>query len=111
MNKTIRRRTRVRSRIQASSSRPRLTVFRSNKHISAQIIDDSQNTTLVSFSSQQIPNPPKPKQAVAKLVGQNLATLAKTKKITQVVFDRGSYRYHGRIKALAQAAREKGLKF
>lgn len=111
MNQTIRRRTRVRSRLQTASSRPRLTVFRSNKHISAQIIDDSKNTTLVSFSSQQISNPPKPKQAVAKLVGQKLAALAKAKKITQVVFDRGFYRYHGRVKALAQAAREKGLKF
>jgi len=110
MNQSIRRRTRVRSRIQATPTRPRLTVFRSNQQIYAQIIDDSKGTTLVSVSSKQITKPPKTKLAVAKIVGQNLAVLAKKKKISQVVFDRGSYRYHGRVKALAEGAREKGLK-
>jgi large subunit ribosomal protein L18 len=104
------RQTRVRSKIKAVGHRPRLSVFRSSKHIYAQIIDDSQAKTLVAASDSAFDSK-ESKTAKAKLVGQAIAQKALKKKITQVVFDRGPYKYHGRVKALAEAAREKGLKF
>lgn len=96
--------------------RPRLVVFRSNKHIYAQIVDDEQQRTLMGASSlsQAIAEEvaqSKGKLAVAKLVGKHVAKLAKEKNITQVVFDRAGYLYHGRVKALAEGAREGGLEF
>lgn len=88
---------------------PRLSVFRSNAHIWAQIIDDKKGNTLVSFSSKTLGK--NASQEVAKVVGARLAGLAKEKKIKKVVFDRGAYRYHGKVRALADGAREGGLEF
>ena len=104
------RRGRVRSRVTGSVDRPRLSVFRSGKHIYAQIIDDASGKTLVSASSQEL----KTKSAKTDLggeVGKLIATKAKEHKIAAVVFDRGGYKYHGRVKALADGAREAGLNF
>lgn len=104
--------TRVRKKIQGTSDRPRLTVFRSLKYIYAQVIDDKTGNTLVSASSL-VNTTAKSKDSVlaAKEVGQALGSLAKAKNIHKVVFDRGGYIYHGRIKALAEGAREAGLEF
>ncbi len=110
-NKATRRKLKVRSKTKGTTLRPRLTVYRSNKQIFAQIIDDQKQITLVAFSSLNLKTKPKTKLAAAEEVGQNLAKLAKTKKITKVVFDRGPYKYHGRVKTLADAARKAGLKF
>lgn len=110
-----RRQRRIRSRVNGTVARPRLNVFRSNAHIYAQVIDDTQGHTLVAASTidaglrgQLAENS---KQEEAKLVGQLIAERALAAGIQQVVFDRGGYRYHGRIQALADAAREAGLKF
>src|SRR5437870_5573257 len=111
----LRRRNHVRSRIHGTPERPRLTVFRSNKHIYSQLIDDSQGVTLAAASSVAIKEGDKSayggnlKGAVA--VGKQIAEAAKAKGIAQAAFDRGHYKYHGRVKALADAAREGGLKF
>ncbi|MBU2051774.1 MAG: 50S ribosomal protein L18 [Patescibacteria group bacterium] len=94
------RKMRVRGRLRMRSDRPRLSVFRSLKFIYAQIIDDNQRLTIVAAWGKD------PKE-----VGQKLAAKAKLKKIVKVVFDRGAYQYHGRIKALAEAARAGGLDF
>ncbi|HKI31492.1 MAG TPA: 50S ribosomal protein L18 [Gemmataceae bacterium] len=111
----LRRRQHVRRRINGTTARPRLTVFRSNKHIYAQLIDDSQGVTLAAASSVAIKEGDKSpyggnlKGAVA--VGKKIAEEAKAKGIAQAAFDRGHYKYHGRVKALADAAREGGLQF
>lgn len=105
----IRRHIRIRRKIRGTSERPRLCVFRSNRHIYAQIIDDDNHRTLASTGRLQ--HSDKGKIAESRLVGQRIAKLALEKGIQQVVFDRGGYIYHGRIKALAEAAREAGLKF
>lgn len=97
-----------------TSERPRLSVFRSSKFIYAQIIDDVKGKTLVSFSSKDLPKKnieKKSKVEIAKMVGEGLAKKAKKAKINKVVFDRAGYRYHGKIKAVAEGAREGGLKF
>jgi large subunit ribosomal protein L18 len=114
-NRQLRRRHHVRRNILGTAERPRLTVFRSSKHIYAQLIDDLTGVTLAAASSTA-QNGGKGstyggnvKAAVA--VGKNLAEAAKTKGISKAAFDRGHYRYHGRIKALADAAREGGLQF
>ena len=110
-----RRHARVRAQIFGTSSRPRLNVFRSLNGVYAQIIDDVEGHTLVSASSvdkdlrEQVKGMKKAEQA--KLIGQTVAERAKSKGITAVVFDRGGYRYIGRVKALAEGAREGGLKF
>lgn len=106
-----RKHARVRAKISGTSSCPRLCVFRSNKHIEAQIIDDTKGVTLVSTSSVQLKLSNGGNVEGAKLVGAKIAELAKAKKIKNVVFDRGGYIYHGRVQALADAAREGGLKF
>ena len=108
--KRIRRHTRVRSVVSGSDKRPRLSVFRSGSHIYAQIIDDVKGVTLAAASSLEL------KSKLAKTdksreVGKAIAEKAKAAKISSVSFDRGGFRYHGRIKALAEAAREAGLKF
>jgi len=106
------RKTRVSIKIRGTAKRPRLSVFRSNKRIYAQLIDDEARKTLLAASEKEIK--PKAKQAKtekAKLVGEILAKKALRKKIKQVVFDRGPFRYHGRVKALAEGARKGGLKF
>ncbi|MDR0918632.1 MAG: 50S ribosomal protein L18 [Oscillospiraceae bacterium] len=108
----LKRHLRVRSKVSGTPERPRLNVFRSSKHIYAQIIDDINGVTLVSANSLQ--------KGVtenggnidgAKSVGAAVGKLAVEKGITEVVFDRGGYLYHGRVQALADAAREAGLKF
>jgi|SRR6476620_2434909 large subunit ribosomal protein L18 len=105
---------RIRKRVQGTESRPRLCVFRSNKHIYAQIVDDSNGRTLVAASSLDADaKGGKGGGNVdgAKTVGKIVAKRAQDKGIQAVLFDRGGYIYHGRVKALAEAAREAGLKF
>lgn len=106
---------RIRKKISGSSNRPRLCVYRSSKYIYAQIVDDSKGTTLVSASTAEKGVLGDAKQggniAASKLVGKAVAERAREKGIEAVVFDRGGYLYHGRIKAVADAAREFGLKF
>lgn len=105
-------RARVRSTVKGTAERPRLSVFRSNKQIYAQIIDDNQGTTLVSAGSAYIKDSQSmPKIDQAKVVGKAIAERAMAAGIQSVVFDRGGYLYHGRVKSLAEAAREAGLKF
>jgi large subunit ribosomal protein L18 len=110
----LKRHERVRKKIAGTAERPRLSVFRSNLYISAQIIDDSNGVTLTMASSQEKDLTKKKGTKnieMAKKVGQLLAKRAKEKKITSVVFDKGGYLYHGKVKALADAAREGGLEF
>jgi large subunit ribosomal protein L18 len=105
-------RERIRSKVTGTTERPRLAVFRSLKHIYAQVIDDSTGKTIASASSRDKDSSTRgANTAAAKAVGALIAKKAKDKGITQVVFDRGGYLYHGNIKALADAARENGLKF
>jgi len=109
----LERHKRVRAKVSGTKEIPRLNVFRSAKHISVQIIDDVTGTTLVSASSMdkdlKITNGGNVE--AAKIVGAEIAKRAKKAKITKVVFDRGGYLYHGRVAALADAARENGLEF
>lgn len=114
--KRVRRHKRVRARISGTADRPRLSVFRSSKHIYAQLIDDEKGITLVSASDQALPQKSRVKiqnKKIAKAyeVGKLIAEKALEKKIKKVVFDRGPYKYHGRVKALAEGARSAGLKF
>lgn len=114
MKRTISKRNirhkKIRAKISVFSNRPRLSVFRSNKYVFAQIIDDNKRITLVSAGD--LKNEGKIKKVdSAKKVGLELAKLAKEKKIESIAFDRGGYKYQGRIKALAEGAREGGLKF
>ena len=111
-----RRQIRVRSKVYGTPERPRLNVFRSANHIYAQIIDDDKGFTLVAASTVEVTvkgalAADAPKIDEAKKVGQVVAERAKEKGITRVVFDRAGYLYHGRIKALADGAREAGLEF
>ena len=104
--------TRIRLKLKGNQERPRLAVFRSLKHIYAQVIDDRQGRTLAAASSgEKNSNVVGGNLAGAKEVGKLIAERAKTKGISKVVFDRGGYLYHGRVKALADAAREAGLEF
>jgi large subunit ribosomal protein L18 len=103
--------TRIRERIQGTTERPRLNVYRSLNHIYAQVIDDSQGRTLVSASTVADKVKTGGNVAAAKEIGKLVAERAKEKGIKKVVYDRGGYLYHGRIKALADAAREAGLEF
>nr|HID12366.1 50S ribosomal protein L18 [Anaerolineae bacterium] len=111
----LRRHRRVRKRVVGTPERPRLSVFRSLRHIYAQVIDDSRGYTLVSASTidpeveAQLQGLTKTEQA--RIVGKVLAERALSRGIKKVVFDRGGYKYHGRVKALADAAREAGLEF
>jgi large subunit ribosomal protein L18 len=111
----LRRHRRVRKYVVGTSEQPRLNVFRSSRHIYAQVIDDSEGHTLVSASTID-PEVEKELQGLtkteqARVVGKVLAERAVDRGIKQVVFDRGGYKYHGRVKALADAARESGLEF
>ena len=107
-----RRAHRVRARIHGTAQKPRFSVFRSLKHISAQIIDDDKGVTLVSANDYEVKDKANQKpMMVATEVGKILVEKALKAKIKPVVFDRGAYRYHGRIKALADSAREGGLDF
>lgn len=106
------RRLRVRERIKETSKKPRLSVFRSNKFIYAQIIDDLEGKTIVGVSENNLVSKNNVKKIdKSKELGLLIAKKALGKKIKEVVFDRGSYKYHGRIKAVAEGAREGGLKF
>ena len=115
LKRRLRRRNHVRRRVVGSAERPRLSVFRSSKHIYAQLIDDLSGVTLAAASSVA----PDVRSGVkyggnvkaAQVVGKKLAEAAKQKGIAKAAFDRGHYRYHGRVKALADAAREGGLQF
>ena len=111
----VNRKIRVRKKIFGFSDRPRLSVFRSLKHIYAQIIDDTKGITLASSSSLDVNLKPtlndKDKSEVSNVVGEALAEKASKDGISQVVFDRSGFKYHGRVKALAEGAREGGLKF
>lgn len=110
------RHRRVRKKIQGTSAKPRLSVFRSLKHIYAQVIDDTAGTTLIAMSTET----PEVRDrlevgmnriAQSKVVGQALGARAKEQGISQIAFDRGGYLYHGRVKALADGVRESGLEF
>ena len=108
----LKRHKRVRAKISGTADRPRLCVYRSNAHISAQIIDDVAGVTLVSASTHEKEFEGNcGNKAAAKRVGELLAERAAAKGITEVVFDRGGYLYHGRVSELADGAREGGLKF
>jgi large subunit ribosomal protein L18 len=104
------RHNRVRSKVSGTAQRPRLSVFRANDHIYAQLIDDSAGKTLAAASSLEIKAKDK-KASIAAEVGKIIANKAKEINISSVVFDRGGFAYHGRVKALADGAREGGLKF
>jgi large subunit ribosomal protein L18 len=109
----IRRHRRIRKRVMGSAARPRLAVYRSNKHIHAQIIDDIAGATLVSASTVEtgLRGATNGNAEAAARVGKALAERAKAAGVTEVVFDRGGFLYHGRVAALADAAREGGLEF
>ena len=107
----LRRHARVRKQISGTPECPRLNVFRSNANIHAQIIDDVNQTTLAAASSVSLKLENGGNVEAAKKVGEAIAKAALAKNITNVVFDRGGYVYHGRVQALAEAAREAGLKF
>lgn len=112
VNKESRRRKihdKIRSKINGTNELPRMSVYRSNKQIYVQLIDDVNGNTLASASSKDVTGGSK--SDVSKLVGKAIAEKATSKGIANVVFDRGGFLYHGRIKALADAAREAGLKF
>ncbi|HOG62773.1 MAG TPA: 50S ribosomal protein L18 [Sedimentibacter sp.] len=113
--KRMERHNRIRNKITGTPERPRLNIFKSSKHIYAQVIDDATGTTLVSASTQDKELREKvaelTKQEAAKLVGKTVGERAKEKDINAVVFDRGGYLYHGRVKLLAEGARESGLEF
>ena len=107
----LKRHARVRAKISGTPECPRLNVFRSNAHIHAQIIDDVNGVTLASASSVNMKLENRSNIAAATAVGKAIGEAALAKNIKKVVFDRGGYVYHGRVKALADAAREAGLEF
>ena len=111
----IRRHLRLRQRVRGTEARPRLCVFRSLNHIYAQVVDDARGVTLAAASTQdkdiRRETAGRRKSERSRLVGAAIAQKALSGGVTSVVFDRGGYRYHGRIKAVAEAARENGLKF
>ncbi len=111
--KVKRRKRRVRSKVYGTKARPRLSVFRSSKFTYVQLIDDDKGVTLAGLSSRGLKSDKGvgDKKAKALLVGEGIAKIALKKKITKVVFDRSSYRYHGRVKAVADGARKGGLEF
>ena len=106
-----RRHRRVRGKVGGTAERPRLVVFRSNRGIEAQLVDDSAGRTLAAASWLHVKNASGNKTDQAREVGKLLAQKAKEAKVKSVVFDRGGYLYHGRVKALAEGAREGGLQF
>lgn len=112
--KFFERKRRTRSKLRPKEAKPRLSVFRSNKVIYGQIIDDKKGVTLAAFSSKNLPKKEvkdKSKVEIAQLVGENLAKRARKKRIKDIFFDRGGYKYHGAVKALAEGARKGGLNF
>jgi large subunit ribosomal protein L18 len=110
-SRRLRIRRSIRTKISGTTGKPRLSVFRSNKEIYAQLIDDVSGHTIISASSQDLKSTKGTKVEISKSVGQKLAEKAVSSGIKQVTFDRGGYLYHGRVKALAEGAREGGLNF
>lgn len=111
-NNRLRRKRSIRFRLQGTTTRPRLSVFRSNKHVYAQVINDESGATVVCASTLDKDIPEKLKGVErAKKIGELIAERAMAKKVNAVVFDRNGFLYHGQIKAVADGAREKGLKF
>ena len=106
-----RRKLRIRKKVSGTTERPRLTVFRSNKQIYAQVVDDEKGSTIAEATSLKLEKADVNKSQVAEKVGQAIAELCVGKGIKQVVFDRNGYIYHGRVKALADGARKGGLEF
>ena len=106
----VHRHVRTRTKVSGTAERPRLAVFRSNRHIYAQLIDDSASRTLVAASDREVQGGGDGKTSSAKAVGELIAERAKAAGIEAVVFDRGGRLYHGRVAALAEGAREKGLR-
>lgn len=106
-----RRHKRIRAKIKGTAQAPRLSVFRSSKHIYAQLVDDERGKTLVAAREAELKRVKGKKADIAREVGKLIAEKALAKKITKVVFDRGGYKYHGRVKALAEGARGGGLQF
>ncbi|HET9695631.1 MAG TPA: 50S ribosomal protein L18 [Terriglobales bacterium] len=109
--KRVRIHDRIRKKLTGTEERPRLSIYRSTAHIYAQIIDDRKGVTLVAASTAEAKSKTGGNLASAKEIGKQIADKAKSKGISKVVFDRGGYLYHGRVKALAEAAREAGLQF
>ena len=109
--KRLKRRRRVRSKVRGTAERPRLSVFRSNRGMQAQLIDDVNGHTLAAVVWTEDDLKSLPRMEQAKKVGEVVATRAKQAGVEQCVFDRGGYRYHGRVQALAEGAREAGLNF
>jgi large subunit ribosomal protein L18 len=107
----LRRRRRVRAKVSGSGERPRLAVFRSNRGVQAQVIDDVQGHTLAAVNWTEPELRELPRMEQAKRAGELIAQRAKDAGAENVIFDRGGYRYHGRVRALAEGAREAGLKF
>ncbi len=108
----MKKRVRIRKKVFGTEERPRLSVFRSAKHIYAQIVDDASGKTIVEASTMSVDvKVGKGSREAAKVIGTEIANKAKSKNITGVVFDRSGYLYHGRVKVLADAAREAGLQF
>lgn len=106
-----RRKKRIHLRTYGNSLKPRVSVFRSNKYTYAQLIDDKNQKTLAAFSSRQLAKKGESKTVVADRVGEKIAEAALKLGIKKAVFDRGAYRYHGRVKAVAEGMRKKGLNF
>jgi large subunit ribosomal protein L18 len=109
--KRLRRRRRVRAKVRGSAERPRLSVFRSNRGVNVQVIDDVAGSTLAAVNWTEADVKGLQSMEQAKRVGELIAERAKAAGVENVVFDRGGYRYHGRVKALAEGAREGGLRF
>lgn len=105
----VHRHARIRTRVHGNAVRPRLAVFRSSKHISAQLIDDERGTTLAAASNWDLKERGLANVDRARAVGRLIAERAKNRKITKAVFDRGGHAYHGQVQALAEGAREGGL--
>lgn len=110
--KRTKRKMRKKEILEGTKTRPRMVVFRSNKYIYAQLVNDDEGKTLLGISEKDLAKEVKgSKTERAKLVGEKIAKVAIDKKIKEIVFDRSGYKYHGRVKALAEGARSKGLKF
>ncbi len=109
--KRYKRHKRVRSKVVGVKDRPRLSIFRSNQHIYLQLVDDGQGRTLASASDLSVKKKGLTKVQIAKEVGTTLAKKILSQKIEKIVFDRSGYKYHGRVKAVAEALREQGVKF
>lgn len=106
--KRQKRHRRIRAKVKGTAKCPRLAVFKSNQHIYVQLIDDEKGKTIIGLSDDKLKGK---KMEIAQKIGEVIAEKALAKKISKVVFDRGGYKYHGRIKAVAESARTKGLKF